>query len=163
MNPDRIRLSVEVIGITALVLSLLFVGLELKQTRDMSLAELQHNRLVLFHTTMLAALESESALVHYGKNIYTEKNGVLWTSAELNEKERAAALLLADAQLASWEIETRFIELGFAIRTFEDLESEIGTVMARNSALSAVWPLWRYPGDEVNSFHRMMIRILPGQ
>ena len=112
---------------------------------------------------MLAALESDSALVHYGKNIYTEENGVLWVSAELNEKERAASLLLADAQLAAWEIESRFIELGFTIRTLEDLESEIGSAMARNSALSAVWPLWRYPGDEVNNFYRMMNRILPGQ
>ncbi len=39
MNPDRIRLSVEDVGITALVLSL--VGFEIKQTRDMNLAQLQ--------------------------------------------------------------------------------------------------------------------------
>ncbi len=66
MNPDRIRLTVEVVGISALVLSLLFVGFELKQTRDMNLAKLHHNRLALFHNNMLSMLESDHALMYSG-------------------------------------------------------------------------------------------------
>ena len=163
MNPDRIRLSVEVVGIAALVLSLIFVGFELKQTRDMNLAELQRDRLVLAHDSMLAVLESEPALIHWGQNIYTEENGVLWKGAELNEIQRAAALVLAEAQLSRWEIESYMIEQGFEIRTVQDLETEIGHRISQNPILEVVWPLWRYPCDESNMFFRVMNRALSQQ
>lgn len=163
MNPDRIRLSVEVVGIAALVLSLVFVGFEIQQTRDMNLAQLQLNRLELFHNTQLAALESEPALIHLGKNFYTEENGVSWKSVDLNEAERAAALVLAEAQLSAWEIQSYIIEQGFEIRTAQDLETEIAFRFSKNPVLEAVWPMWRYPGDEINTFYGIVKRALSKQ
>jgi hypothetical protein len=163
MNPDRIRLSVEVVGITALVLSLAFVGFEIKQTRDMNLAQLQLNRLELFHNTMLAVLESEPTLIHLGKTYYTEENGVSWKNEGLDDVQRAAALVLAEAQLSAWEIQSYIIEQGFDIRTAQDFESEIGARFAQNPALEAVWPLWRYPGDEINTYYGIVNRALSQQ
>ena len=72
MSSDRARTLAEVIGVSAIVISLVFVGFELKQTRDMNLAELQFKRLSLFHSLMLASLESESVLNASLKIIYTE-------------------------------------------------------------------------------------------
>ncbi len=160
MNPERIRFSVEVVGITAVVLSLMFVGFELKETRDMNLAELQHDRLALSHSTYLTVLESEPALAHFGKNVYTVENGVLWKEDGATESQRTAGLVLAEVQLGSWEIESRFIEQGFAIRTIEDFESEVRQRFLDQPRFAAVWPLWRYPGDESNAFYRMVNRVI---
>jgi hypothetical protein len=160
MNPDRIRLTVEVVGISALVLSLLFVGFELKQTRDMNLAELHHNRLALFHNNMLSMLESDHALMYLEKLVYTEENGVSWRPGELTDLERAAALANAEARIAAWDIEYRFMEQGFPMKTIEDFESEVARFAREGSAIRGVWPLWSYPGEDDQQFYVMMNRVL---
>ncbi len=101
MNPDRIRLSVEVIGITALVLSLIFVGLELKQTRDMNLAQLHYDRLRPYFDHQLAVLESDSALALVAK---ASEDDVIWDSDGLTELERGAAITGAQVRLQDWWI-----------------------------------------------------------
>ena len=160
MNLDRIRLTVEVLGITALVLSLMFVGFELKQTRDMNLAKLKHDRYLLFHNNMMAVLESESALAFHSKYVYTKKKGVTWNPAELTEFERTAGLIHTEARLAAWAMDYDYIEQGFSVRTFDDLESEIRNNVTQNGPIRGVYPLWMYPGHEVHGFSGMMHRVL---
>jgi hypothetical protein len=160
VKAENLRFVAEAIGITAVVLSLVFVGFEIQQTRDMNLAELQHSRLALTHSNMLAVLESEPALEYFGTQIYTPVNGVVWEPENLSETQRAAALVQAEARLIVFEIEHRFIEQGFIVREFSDLEAEISEMVGDEPAIRAVWPLWRYAGDEVNGFFRMMNRIL---
>ena len=160
MNTERIRLYAETVGIAALVISIAFVGYELKQTRDMNLAEMQQTRLAAHQANMLALLESESGLAYFGKHMYSEAKGVTWSDPELDEIQRAAALVHAEAWLIVWEMEHRMIEQGFSIRTFNDLESEVMSTVAGSPTFKAVWPLWRYPGSEANGFFRMMNRVL---
>jgi hypothetical protein len=154
------RLVAEAIGVAAVVLSLIFVGFEIKQTRDMNLAQLQHDRIALFHSNMLAAMESEPTLRYLGSHVYTPENGVVWRPENLGELERAAALVHAEARLAALETEYRYIEQGFSIREFADLEAELTEIVGDEPGIQGVWPLWRYPGDEVNGFFRMMNRVL---
>jgi hypothetical protein len=85
---------------------------------------------------------------------------VVWDPHDLDDIERSAALTHADARLTALEIEYRFIEQGFATRDFADLEAEVSAVVVDEPAIRAVWPLWKYPGDDINGFHRMMNRIL---
>jgi len=160
MNPNHIRLSAELIGISALVLSLIFVGFELKQTRDMNLAELQFNRLSLLHDQNLAMVESEYALNYLNKLVYTDENGVSWRPEELSDLERAAALSTAEARITAWDIEHRFILQGFSIKTIEDFESEVRQYSVEGSAIRGVWPFWRYPGEDEQPFFVMMNRVL---
>ena len=63
MERGRIRLLAEVVGITAVVMSLVFVGVELKNTREMNLAELTFNRNLMEHNRLSATLESEHILM----------------------------------------------------------------------------------------------------
>ena len=104
--------------------------------------------------------DSEPALSYFGKHIYTTENGVMWDPQDLDDIQRSAALAHAEARLTALEIEYRFIEHGFDIRDFADLEAEISAVVVDEPAIRAVWPLWEYPGGEINGFYRMMNRIL---
>ena len=160
MSSDRARTLAEVIGVSAIVISLVFVGFELKQTRDMNLAELQFNRLSLFHSLMLASLESESVLSASSKTIYTEANGIIWNTPELSELERASLLVRADARIVSWDIEFKIIEAGFAIRKREDLKSEIIETLQLDPSIRAVWPLWDFPGSENIGFYKLLAEAL---
>ena len=49
MQIERFRFVVEMLGITSLVVSLMFVAYELQQTRDMNLAQLEYNRISVIH------------------------------------------------------------------------------------------------------------------
>ena len=111
---------------------------------------------------MLAVLESEPTLSYFGSHIYTAENGVVWDPPGLDDLQRAAALVQAEARLIVFSIEYRFIEQGFSIREFADLEAEVAEIVADEPGIRAVWPLWRYPGDEVNGFFLLMDRVLSG-
>ena len=160
MDTARVRVYAETMGIVALVISVGFVAYELKQTRDMNVAEMQQTRLAAHHANMLAVLESDAALAYFGKTMYSEENGIAWRDPDLGELERAAALVHTDAWLVVWEMEYRMIEQGYDIRSLEDMESEVAAIVAGSPTFKAVWPLWRYPGDEINGFFRMMNRVL---
>ena len=126
----------------------------------MNLAELQHNRLSLFHNNMMAVLESEPALAFFNKYVYTKENGVTWSLEELTEIERAAGLAHTEARMMARATDYTFIENGFSVRTFDDLESEIRDNVTLNGPIRGVYPLWRYPGHEIHGFNRMMNRVL---
>ncbi len=145
MNPDRIRLSVEVIGITALVLSLIFVGLELKQTRDMNLAQLHYDRLRPYFDHQLAALESDSALALVAKR----SEDVIWDSEGFTELERGAAITRAWLWLQDWWIQYHFIDLGFSLKTLSSLKSDIRATCTNLPEIEAVFKArWLAPGTE---------------
>lgn len=152
---ERIRLIAELIGISAVVLSLFFVGFELKQTREMDLAQLHFNRMEMYHSRMLAVLESEPALSAFAKRIESDGSSVDFTGTE-----RSAMHAIAHAQIAEWEAEFRYIEQGFATRTLASLENEISVTTAGYPEIRVVWESWNMPGMQSYSFNAMMNRLL---
>ena len=90
----------------------MFVGFELKQTREMNLAELQFNRSVLEHDRYLAILESEPKLAGWAK----ANSPPTSDSSHLSEIERAAAEVSAMALWLEYRLDFKFIELGFDTR-----------------------------------------------
>jgi len=152
---ERFRPIVELVGISALIISLLFVGFELKQTREMNLAQLHFNRMEMFHSKMLAALESEPALLAMKKSYASDGSAVTFT-----EIEEASLYVLAQAQIAEWEAEYRYVELGFATRSLADLQNEISFTANSLPDIRGAWESWDMPGLENYSFNTMMNELL---
>jgi hypothetical protein len=145
----------ELMGISALVVSLLFVGYELKHTREMNLAQLHFNRMEMFHSKMLATLESEIALSAMVKRFASDGSSVNFT-----ETETATLYVLAQAQIAEWEAEYRYIEQGFATRSLADLQNEISFTVGLSPEIKVAWGAWDMPGLENYSFNTMMNEVL---
>jgi hypothetical protein len=152
---ERFRPIAELIGISALIISLLFVGFELKQTREMNLAQLHFNRMEMFHSKMLATLESEPALRAMKKRYASDGSAVKFT-----EIESATLYVLAQAQIAEWEAEYRYVEQGFATRSLTDLQNEILFTVNLSPEIRDAWKGWDMPGLEKYSFNTMMIELL---
>ena len=145
MKIENVRLTAEILGITALVISMVFVGLEIKQTSDMNLAQLHYDRLSLFHQHQLAVLESEPALSLVAKR----STDMIWDSEGLTELERGAAITQAAVWLQNWYIEYRFIELGFPLKSIDSLKADIRDITSRYPEIEALFEgRWQYPGDE---------------
>jgi hypothetical protein len=156
MNLDRIRLSVEVIGIAAIVLSLMFVGLELKQTRDMNLAQLHYDRLSLYFNHQLAVLESEPALALAAKR----SEDVIWDSAGFTDLERGAAITQAQLWLQDWWIAYQFIDLGFSVKSLNSLKTDIRVVSKKLPEIEAVFKArWLAPGYEEYSMTGLLSEV----
>ena len=83
---DSLRGYVEIIGVIALVGSLLFVGYELKATRDMNITELHHNRMSLYMDIFSAQMESADYLNAHAKRFLLD-----WDSGDLTPTEQAAS------------------------------------------------------------------------
>ncbi len=152
---ERIRPAMELIGIFAVVVSLLFVGFELKQTREMNLAQLHFNRMEMYHSKMLAVLESEPALAAVTKRYANKGNPVSFTDAE-----QATLNVMAQAQIAEWEAEYRYIEQGFATRSLADLKNEISYTASLSPEITVAWIAWDMPGLETYTFNTMMNEVL---
>ena len=155
---ERLRPAMELIGILAVVLSLLFVGFEIKQTREMNLAQLHFNRMEMYHSKMLAVLESEPALHAIWKR-YANSGRTM----NLTETEQATLNVLAHAQIAEWEAEYRYIEQGYATRSLSDLKNEISYTTNQMPEIRVAWPAWDMPGLESYTFNKMMNEVLSSE
>jgi len=132
MQIERFRFVVEMLGITALVVSLMFVAYELQQTRDMNLAQLEYNRISVIHDRHLEMLESEPML-----SVFAQKNGGDWDTPQYTEVEKGAALVEAASRIDEWRIEYKFTSLGSPVR-LRPLEVDIRYAFATDPAIKAV-------------------------
>ena len=154
MQIERYRFGAEMLGIGALVISLIFVAYQLKQTRDMNMAQLEFNRLSLGHARYLAMLESEPML-----SVFAKTRGRDWNNPQFSELEKGAALVEALALIQQWRIEYKFINLGFPVRAMP-LETEIADAIEREPAIVAAWQaVWASDGDHYG-FEAMMHEML---
>ena len=85
----RTRTYAEIAAIIALLASLLFVGWELKLTRDMNLVQLHYNRLSLYQDRFTAALGSEVYLNMWSKIL--ERLGFWRAHASRKGRSRSAS------------------------------------------------------------------------
>jgi len=85
---DGLRGYVELVGVIALVGSLLFVGYELKATRDMNMVELHYNRMSLYQDVFSAQMESGDYLNAHAKRVLLD-----WDSDDQTPTEQAASEL----------------------------------------------------------------------
>ncbi len=75
MKQAKLRDWLEIVGIFAVVVSLLFVGLQMRQTQDIAIAEMDWNN-------MIAEMESRSAIYEY-PDVWAKGNaGVTLTPSE---------------------------------------------------------------------------------
>jgi hypothetical protein len=152
---ERIRSIMELVGVSGVVITLLFVGFELKQTREMNLAQLHFNRMEMFHSKMLAVLESEPAL-----NAMAKRSASGGSTEDLTEIEKTTLHVRAHAQIAEWEADYRYVEQGFATRSLNDLKNEISYSVALTPEIKNAWAEWDMPGLESYSFTAMMNEVL---
>jgi hypothetical protein len=110
MNSDRIRDWLEIVGIAAVVASLIFVGLQLKQSQDIAIAAQYQARHDANAAVILGSLESEPALRVWGQRFVE----TILTNPELADEikqwvreqpveEIAARQLLAMATLKNYD------------------------------------------------------------
>jgi len=92
------------------------------------MAQLEFDRLSLFHANRLAVLESDPML-----SVVAKTRGRDWDAPDLTELEKAAALISADATIQLWRIEYKFVSLGFPIKAIP-LEDDIRAGIQGNPA-----------------------------
>ena len=151
MQIHQVRLVAEAVGITALVVSLVLISFELKQTRDMNLAQLYESRIALPHARFTAMLESESMLSVYSKQFLSD-----WEAPHLTELERAAAEINAWLMLSEFHIQYTFIQHGFATDDLDALKRTIRFNIKRLPEAEKVWQHWWIPGDTNFPFGELM-------
>lgn len=156
MQLERVRFIVEIVGISSLVVSLVFIGLELKQTRDMNIAQLHAERLGLFHQRMSATLESDAALSLHAKKFLLDWSEEGLPESGLTEIDKAVAEVTAHLLLAEFEVEYRFIEAGFDTRSIEGIRDEVKQTTERIPEIEAIWRHWWYIPTEDHGFNKFM-------
>jgi hypothetical protein len=67
MKSETVRLSVEIVGIIAIVMSLIFVGLQMRQTHEIALVTLTQMRSDASRELAVAQLSSEPLMAIYDK------------------------------------------------------------------------------------------------
>jgi len=96
MNSAKLNDWLQVVGIFALVGSLIFVGLQMRQTQKIALSQAYQARADQGIAMSLAAAESDTTL-----KLWAKERGLL--EGELTPEERALALHFVRAQLQHWE------------------------------------------------------------
>jgi hypothetical protein len=84
---EKWRIAVEAIGLAALVGSLVFVGMQMRQEHRIAVGELAYARNELFQSRFTAGLESDDYLSAYS-TLYATGD---WPTDELMKREIAAA------------------------------------------------------------------------
>ncbi|MEQ8859194.1 MAG: hypothetical protein RIC56_11130 [Pseudomonadales bacterium] len=153
---EKWRIIAEAIGLAALLLSLAFIGYEIKLTREMNLAQLHASRATLEHSRFIAMLESDHAVAFWSKQ-YPDLG---WDHAGLTPEERAAAEMRAFALWHEYKLEFKFIELGFETRDLEALRTDIVAMSTTNPEMVAVWKRWWYFPSESDPFIVMVNQAL---
>ncbi|MGK0223848.1 MAG: hypothetical protein ACI9ON_003095 [Limisphaerales bacterium] len=145
---DRLRGYLELIGVLCLVGSLLFVGYELKVTRDMNMVDLHYNRMSLYQEIFSAQLESE----HY-LNVHAKRFLLEWDSGDLTPAEKAASEINANNILIAFEYEYRLIQQGYSLRTKDELRQDILQYISPMPEIQAALSTWTDdPRYEFNAF-----------
>ncbi len=144
MQVERFRFVAEMLGISALVVSLIFVGYEVKQTRDMNLAELTLNKNLLEHSRLSSTLESEHMLSAWASTW----NMGPWDEGALSEQERAAAEINAQAIWIEFYVDFQIITLGFETRPVEEIKSDLRELLDGMPEMTAVWNTFWYTSEE---------------
>ena len=125
----------EILGVGSLIISLVFVGFEMKHAREVSLAELFFDRNMMEHERTTAILQSEHALSVRAK---THKMGD-WDNGEFTDLEKAAAEIDAHALWLEFMVAHRIITLGFETRDLSALQTDIRSIVGSNPAMIPVW------------------------
>jgi hypothetical protein len=84
MDSQKLHDWLQIVGMAAVVLSLIFVGLQIKQSQDIAIAAQYQARHDANAAVVLAALESEPALRVWGRNI---RNDIL-ANPDITEEAR---------------------------------------------------------------------------
>jgi hypothetical protein len=108
MSFDKWRFVAEITGIVALVASLIFVGLQLRQDRHIALAGLAQTRNEMLASRWTAGLQSEASLSTWTK-LYSRHD---WNADTLTEQEIAAAEIDAMIWWTYLEVTFRHHRLG---------------------------------------------------
>ena len=146
------RTAGEIAGVVALVLSLVFIGYEIKLTREMNLAELHASRVAIEHSRFTAMLESDYAVSFWAKQ-YPDLG---WKHGDLTPEERAAAEMRAFALWNEFKLEYKYIELRFETCALESLRTDIGAMSITNPEMVAVWKRWWFFPNEKDQFMLMV-------
>jgi hypothetical protein len=150
---DSLRGYVEIVGVIALVGSLLFVGYELKATRDMNMVELHHNRMTLYMDVFGAQMESEDYLKAHAKRFLLD-----WDSGDLTPNEQAVSEINATNILLAYEYEYRLVQQGFSLRSEDELHQDILQYISTMPEMKAVLETWT--ADPNYEFNVFMMKIL---
>ena len=138
MEPgSRAKAYLEIAGVVSLIASLIFVGWQIKLTRDMNIAQLHYNRLSLYQDRFAASLESDALLSMNSKRFLGA-----WDGGELTPKERAAAEIQAQSMLIEWEYEYRLIEQGYSLRTMDDLRGDVTNIVRQYPEVAYALSFW---------------------
>ena len=150
---DSLRGYAELVGIIALVGSLLFVGYELKATRDMNMVELHYNRMSLYQGVFSAQMESGDYLNAHAKRFLLD-----WDSGDLTPTEQAASEINAANILLAYEYEYRLVQQGFSLRSEYELRQDILQYISTMPEVKVVMATWT--ADPNYKFDVFMMEIL---
>ena len=105
----------------------------------------------MYHSKMLAILESEPALRAVMKRHADKGTPVTFTDAE-----QTTLNVTAQARIAEWEAEHRYIEQGFATRSLLDLKNENSYTSSLSPEIAVAWDM---RGLETYTFTTMLNRV----
>ena len=76
MSPNRIKSVVEAVGVIAVVSSLIFVGLQIKQTSDIAISQQYNERLAVSTDFWNAQLEHDIIMDRFGSRIVGNRTSI---------------------------------------------------------------------------------------
>lgn len=149
--PERVRGYVEIVGVLSLIASLVFVGYEVKLTRDMNLVELHFNRMSLYHERFTTMIESDSYLDYHVKTQLQE-----WDYGDLTPREAALDEITVYNLLVEFEYEFRLVQAGFSLRQLDELRADLVGNLELYRSSYAVYQIWSQ--DPRYEFHNFMMQ-----
>ena len=154
MNFDKWRFGAEITGIVALVASLIFVGLQMRQDREIALADLVESRNELFVNRWTTGMQSDAYLSAWAKLYATHD----WDTGTLTEQEIAAAEIDA---LMWWT----YLEVTFRQHRLGLVDDDEWASWEANVVFGDHWPVYRavfkkFWGPTPNDYTRAVDEIL---
>ena len=146
---ERARANLEIVGVLSLIGSLMFVGYEIKLTRDMNLVDLHFNRMSLYHDRFTTMIESDTYLDYHAKTLLQE-----WDYGTLTPRESALEEVTIYNILVEFEYEFRLIQAGFGLRQLDELKADLVENLKLYPSAFAVYQLWSQ--DPRYEFHLFM-------
>ena len=134
-----------------MIASLVFVGYEVKLTRDMNLVELHFNRMSLYHERFTTMIESDSYLDYHIKTQLQE-----WDYGDLTPREAALDEITVYNILVEFEYEFRLVQAGFGLRQMDELRADLVENLKLYRSSFAVYQVWSQ--DPRYEFHIFMTR-----
>ena len=138
MKFDRLREVAELVGITAIVVSLVFVGLELQQSRELAISESYHDRIDSYSEFMSFRAQHPS----------------IWIKGNSGDDLNAADSVIYDALLKSY-----FNRVFWGVRSQRRLgfDADVGAhdfaaFLHRNPGAREHWENWQQQLDHDREF-----------